>query len=147
MTFGPCHMALESFPRSQLRDRSEDAYTLSRDGLMEDLEVQIIKLSVWIEWSLSVINYWLRINFNLFSLSSINIINWAFWSVHVVWHISLLGRRDLLEVFLSLRISSIDVVNWRSFPVIVSVTSLVAHVFFNLFAKSLFIKNIFQDNN
>ena len=49
MTFGPCHMALESFPRSQLRDGSEDAYTLSRDGLMEDLEVQIIKLSVWIE--------------------------------------------------------------------------------------------------
>ena len=42
VTLRPSHMALESFPRTQLWDGTKDANALSWDGLIEHLEVEVV---------------------------------------------------------------------------------------------------------
>lgn len=48
VALSPGHMALESFPGTQLRDGAEHADALSWDGLVEHLEVHVVQLRVWV---------------------------------------------------------------------------------------------------
>lgn len=123
VTLSPSHVAFQSFPRSKLWNGSENAYALSRDGLIEHLEVHVVELSVWIEgwrdsWARFYLNSWIRINvLRVVLIDVVNrtpislILSWILGSWHCVW----VWTGDLVKISFVAWVSPLIVSWWHGF--------------------------------